>query len=108
AADASSMAPSQTIGECFRNFMGTASRGLGLPANAVEHAVLQARAVTQSSDLDLPAQFDDAVGGDAKEFGGIERIVGHQDEQLLAPTPQRRAAPAGDELLAADDERCLH
>ena len=40
------------------------------------------------SDFDLAAEFDDAVGREAKELGCVESGVRHRDKQLLAPAEQ--------------------
>src|SRR5437899_3233051 len=37
------------------------------------------------SDFDLAAELDDPVGRDAEELGGVERQVGQEDEQPVAP-----------------------
>src|SRR5438105_3228564 len=39
----------------------------------------------EGSDLDLPAEFDDPVGRDAKELGGVKGKVRQEDEQPVAP-----------------------
>ena len=52
------------------------------------------RGTAPHSDLDLAAELDDAVGRDAKELGRVERVVGHQDEEPIAPAPEGRSARA--------------
>src|SRR5260370_37486666 len=62
------------------------------------------------SDLDLPAELDDAVRGDAKELGRVQRVVRHQNEECVTPTPQSlmvRTRPLPG-LFAPDEERGLH
>jgi len=46
------------------------------------------------SDLYLATQFDDTVGRDAEELGGIEHIVRHQDEESVTPPPEFPSARA--------------
>src|ERR1700730_18714016 len=62
----------------------------------------------RSSDLDLAAELDDAVGRDAEELGGVEHVVRHQTEEPVTPTPEGGAARPWPHPLAADDEGCLH
>src|SRR5271155_2309819 len=65
---------------------------------------------TSRSDLDLTAELDDAVRGDPKELGRVERVVRHQNEECVTPAPQSlvvgtRPLP---HFFAPDDERGLH
>src|ERR1051326_4167341 len=59
------------------------------------------------SNLELAAQFDHAVGGDAEELGGVQHIVGHEREQPPACAREPRVLCC-DNLLASQEERGLH
>ena len=45
------------------------------------------------SELDLGAEFDDAVGWQSEEGGCAARIAEHRDEDLLAPELHFRSEP---------------
>src|SRR5689334_6124156 len=61
-----------------------------------------------SSDLDLTAKFDNAVGRDAEELGRVECQIGQKDEQAIPPPPERGMSLGWPQLLATDKERGLH
>ncbi len=80
------------------------ARGQGA---AVRHRHPQAQQQNpggKASNFDLPAELDDPVGRDAEEFGGIQRQVGQEDEQAVAPTEDGGTPRRRPQFLAADKE----
>ena len=62
--------------------------------------------VSLCSNLDLTTELDNAVGWDAEEFGRVECIVRHQNEEPVTPAPEESAtrARAQPQLLAPYEE----
>src|SRR5438552_4128954 len=60
------------------------------------------------SDLGLAAELDHPVRRDTEELGCVERQVGQEDEQAVAPAPEGEGVRPRAQLLAPDDERGFH
>src|SRR2546423_10278101 len=102
---------------------------MSAPKNGPAHSAVRAAAITTAavtrifsrketqngssvmrsdgSNLELAAQFDHAIGGDAEELGGVQHVVGHEGKQPAAGAGEPRGL-FRDALFASPDERGLH
>ncbi len=63
--------------------MGRAKGGVGADLRRLD--VFGVAMMRFGSDRDADTKFDDAVAGDAEEFGGGDGVSGHDEEQGAAP-----------------------
>src|SRR5215472_15758607 len=89
---------------CLRNAFLV---GAGTMPGAHPYLTRPRRDAPSRSNLNLPAELDDAIDRDTEKLGGVERQLREQHKEPL-DRHQPARAPGRHDLLVADKERYIH